>query len=236
MNRLFNVFKKSITERTEYENPVKESYAQSGEDLIVKYIFTARGIEKPSYLDIGANHPLYLNNTYIFYKSGSRGVNIEPNQKMIDRFNNQRPEDKNLTYGVSSIEGELTYYILETPELNTFSKEHMEHMLTQGHQLLATSGIPVKKIDSIIENNFSECQDVIFIDVEGMDYELIASINFNKYQPKVFCVETTIYDRRGNTEKDERITDLLTSKGYMLYADTNINSIYVLKNFWILKN
>jgi hypothetical protein len=112
----------------------------------------------------------------------------------------------------------------------------MEHMLTQGHQLLATSVLPVKKINSIIDNNFSECPDVIFIDVEGMDYELLTSIDFEKYQPKVFCIETTIYDRRGNTEKDERITDFLLSQGYMLYADTNINSIYVLKDFWILKD
>ena len=51
------------------------SYSQSGEDLIVKHIFENLGVKKPSYLDIGAYHPFHLNNTVIFYLSGSHGIN-----------------------------------------------------------------------------------------------------------------------------------------------------------------
>jgi hypothetical protein len=56
----------------------KKSFSQSGEDLIIDFIFNALGISRPSYIDIGAHHPYYLNNTAIFYLRGARGINIEP--------------------------------------------------------------------------------------------------------------------------------------------------------------
>jgi hypothetical protein len=40
------------------------SFSQSGEDLIVKFIFDILKIKKPTYIDIGAHHSSYLSNTY----------------------------------------------------------------------------------------------------------------------------------------------------------------------------
>ena len=50
----------------------KKSYSQTGEDIIIKTALADLGISKPSYLDIGAHHPYYLNNTALFYKQGSQ--------------------------------------------------------------------------------------------------------------------------------------------------------------------
>ena len=44
------------------------SYSQFGEDLIVNRILNLMGIEKLSYLNIGAHNPVCLNNTYFFTK------------------------------------------------------------------------------------------------------------------------------------------------------------------------
>ena len=50
-------FKKSITS--------KSSFSQSGEDLIVKYLFDWRNQVNINYMDIGAYHPININNTYL---------------------------------------------------------------------------------------------------------------------------------------------------------------------------
>ena len=63
--------------RNHLEN-CKISYSQCGEDLILKQLFTALGIGKVNYLDIGAHHPTCLNNTYLFYGYGGHGVCVEP--------------------------------------------------------------------------------------------------------------------------------------------------------------
>jgi glycosyltransferase involved in cell wall biosynthesis len=56
----------------------KISYSQCGEDIIIDFLLTWLKIKNPTYLDIGANDPVKLSNTYYFYKKGSRGVLIEP--------------------------------------------------------------------------------------------------------------------------------------------------------------
>jgi FkbM family methyltransferase len=235
-NKLFSLIQKEkVTERLDYINPQKISYSQSGEDLIVDYIFKVRGLDNVSYLDIGANHPCYLNNTYIFYLKGSKGVNIEPNPKMIERFHNQRPNDVSIAAGAAPVKGELTYYELDSPELNTFSKEHALHMQEKGHTIHRETILPVITINYIIETYFNNISpNVLFIDTEGMDFDLVNSIDFTKYQPEVLCVESVSYELDGSGEKDTKLIDLILSKGYMLYADTNINSIFVRKDFWLI--
>ena len=57
----------------------KPSYSQQGESLIVESICACArdpGIQDPSYLDIGAADPTWINNTYLFYRKGCRGVLI----------------------------------------------------------------------------------------------------------------------------------------------------------------
>ena len=68
----------------------KKSYSQCGEDLIVRYIFDVLRIEHPSYLDIGAHHPFFLNNTALLYEEGSRGVNVEADPQLIHSFYKER--------------------------------------------------------------------------------------------------------------------------------------------------
>jgi hypothetical protein len=52
----------------------------------------------------------------------------------------------------------------------------------------------------------------------------------------VLCVETISYELSGNGKKDLELIDFVLSKGYMLYADTNINTIFVKKTFWNLSD
>jgi FkbM family methyltransferase len=234
-NKLYSLFvKEKITERSDYLNAEKKSFSQSGEDLIVDYIFRARGVTNITYLDIGANHPLFLNNTYRFYLRGCKGVNIEPNPLMIERFLNTRPNDISIQAGAAVEEGELIYYELDTPELNTFSKEHALYMAEKGHSIFRETSIPVITINTIIEKYFdNKAPNVVFIDAEGMDFVLVESFDFESFQPEVFCVESVTYELDGTGIKDDKLINLIKSKGYLLYADTNINSIFVRKDFWL---
>src|SRR5689334_18987985 len=62
------------------------SYSQCGEDIIIDHVFRLRGIPSPSYIDIGANHPYFINNTAMFYERGCRGINIEANPQLLSAF------------------------------------------------------------------------------------------------------------------------------------------------------
>src|ERR1035438_1460830 len=74
----------------------KTSYSQCGEDLIIRYVFDVLKIPCPVYLDIGAHHPRFLSNTFLFYQQGAHGINIEPDPTLFAAFPKQRNRDTNL--------------------------------------------------------------------------------------------------------------------------------------------
>jgi hypothetical protein len=90
----------------------RRTYSQCGEDVIATTVFDMLGIAHPNYLDIGAHHPHFLSNTYLFYRDGSSGVNVEPDPQLHDKFISTRPRDMNLNIGVRPRPGQLDLYIM----------------------------------------------------------------------------------------------------------------------------
>lgn len=212
-----------------------KSYAQCGEDLLIKYIFRLRGIKKPTYLDIGANHPLLLSNTAIFYKAGSRGINVEANPKLIAAFNRKRPHDINLNLGIGTENGDMIFYVMEDDTLSTFSKDEADAMILNGHQIVSTIKIKVVTVQAILTDHFhGSFPDFLTIDVEGLDFAILQSIDYSTSRPKVICVEAAEYSPIGAGKKRNELIDFLVEKGYYEYANTNLNAIMVDKDFWFI--
>ena len=90
----------------------KKSYSQCGEDLIVKFIFDSLSIAKPSYIDIGAHDPFLISNTALFHELGSRGINIDPDDNLLEKIKAVRPEDINLNIGVGPEKSTMDLYIM----------------------------------------------------------------------------------------------------------------------------
>lgn len=211
----------------------KTSYSQSGEDIIVDYIFNAIGINHPSYIDIGAYHPYKYNNTAIFYERGCKGINVEPSPQGIELFRKYRKEDLNLNLGVAKEEGELTYYIMQPQTLNTFSWESVKDFESKGYQKEGEAKVKVTTIQDIISEYWGGLfPDFLSLDVEGLDMEILESIDFGESVPKVICVETVEFSDKGMGEKNTEPIKFLESNGYILYSDTNINSIFVQRKLW----
>lgn len=217
-------------------DPHKISFSQSGEDIIMEYLLGLRNISVPTFLDIGGYHPVYANNTYKFFLKGARGVNIDANPAAIESFKKKRPQDVNLNVGVGSEEGTFPFFIMEEESLNTFSIEELGNLKLSGHSLKQGLDIPVVKVNKIFEQYFKEngC-DLFSLDAEGADFDIIRSFDFNKYAPKVICIETINYTPDGTGSKRTDLCSYIEEKGYFEYANTNINSIYVNKDWWFNK-
>lgn len=212
------------------------SYAQSGEDLILAHIFYKLNITKVSYLDIGANHPRYISNSYYFYLRGGKGVCIEPNPVLFSKIKKIRPGDTVINAGVGideRIEADFYLFPPQADGLSTFSKEDADYWATVGMKGVGKINyqkvikIPLITINSIIEKYFDKAPDFISIDVEGLDLEILKSLDYNLYSPKIICVETLLYDDQQKESKNTAIIDFLKSKGYDIYADTHVNTIFI---------
>lgn len=217
------------------ENFVRNSYSQSGEDLIIEFVFNDLGIEKPSYIDIGAHHPRFINNTFLFYKKGARGINIEPDPNLFAEFLSMRKDDVNLNIGIGEDSGLADFYIINEPSLNTFMKEEAENTTKENpnYKIKEVRKIQLSPIvDVIREHNNGNYPDLLSIDVEGLDEQIIRSINYSGSVPKIMCVETLTFSTSGNGEKKTELIDFIKSKGYLAYADTFINTIFVKEDLW----
>jgi FkbM family methyltransferase len=216
--------------------PGRVSYSQCGEDLIVNYIFGLRGINFPTYLDIGANDPYFLSNTAFFYRKGCRGINIEANPQLIAKLRRHRRKDINLNLGVGITEGEMDFYILSDPTLSSFSKEEVSLSTASGKiRITDVKKIKLTTVEKIIdEYNHGKFPDFLSIDVEGMDQEILHAIPFNRYWPKIICAEAAAYSPIGAGERKNELINFLVSKGYYEYANTNLNAIMVKNEFWFI--
>lgn len=210
------------------------SYSQSGEDLIVDFIFRTLSIDQPTYLDIGAHHPSYINNTYFFYKKGGRGVCVEPDPILFTKIKNSRKRDQSINIGIGvDSQEKANFYILSSKTLNTFSQKEAERYQAFGNQKIEkVINIPLLPINEVIQKYFKKCPNFVSLDVEGLDFEIIKTFNFNENRPEVFCIETLTYTENKTEEKRWDIINFMISNGYMVYADTFINTIFVNSDSW----
>jgi FkbM family methyltransferase len=211
------------------------SFAQAGEDMIADFIFRAIGLEQPTYLDIGAHHPTQLSNTHFFYAKGCRGVNVEPDPDLFAAFVDQRSDDINLNVGIG--EGNvpaLPFHVMSTRTLNTFSKaEATRYEETGLHRIVKVIDVPVVSINSVIAEYFDgRSPDLVSVDVEGLDFEIIKSLDLARYRPTVLCVETLTFSETREEKKIREIEEYLCARGYFVYGDTYINTLFVDRDKW----
>ena len=224
---------KSILRPDDYR---KISYAQCGEDIIVSGLFQTFGIQKPSYLDLGAHHPTYFSNTYYFYLRRSFGVCVEPDPVSFQRIRRKRGRDICLNVGVGTTsQDKAEFFLMSESTLNTFSESDARRIdADTSYKIVGTAQIPLVSVNEIIEQNFSGKPNFVSLDIEGLDLEILTTFDFGRWRPEIFCIETVVFsDKRSEAVKIPEIARLMEQHGYFAYADTYINTIFVDEAVWL---
>ena len=133
-----------------YEKYSKKSYSISNVDLIIDRLLS--NIENGIYIDVGCNHPIKYNNTYLLYKKGWSGINIDLDETAINEFNIMRKNDYNVQELVGSDDGveKEIYYYHERSAINTISKDLAEKRQTKPREIIKKK---TKSLNKIIENS-----------------------------------------------------------------------------------
>lgn len=217
-------------------SPQYLSFAQSGEDRLALFILKHQfGLTDLNFLDIGANHPTELSNTYLFYVEGFHGVLLEPDPDLVKALKKARPKDTVINKAVTvDAADNLDFYLMQPHTLNTFSEkevklyqEHYKDVKVRGKIKVQTT-----QLDVLMKEYFSTGLDFLSIDIEGLDYDILSNFNFKKYRPKVVCVETMVYLQDKELKKSDDVIQLMLKNDYFIYADTYVNTIFVDKKAW----
>jgi FkbM family methyltransferase len=193
-------------------------------------------IECPSYIDVGAYKYDSCSNTYLFYLNGSRGVCIEPDPRLYSAFKANRQGDVCLNAAISyGREEEVELFLFTEPSMNTLLEDEARRRDQVGEsKLVGSVRVPTIRLELVIETYFRRLPDFVSIDIEGLDYEILANFDFGRYPVPVWMVETVEYSPSHIKPKLAQMQTLMESKGYFIYADTYINTCFV-KNDWFFK-
>ncbi len=203
------------------------SWSQSGEDRIAAFVLEQLGVTRPLYLDLGAHHPTRLSNTYLFYRLGARGVLVEANPALHEQLRRKRPKDTCLNMAVATEDGSVSLHVMDASTLSTTSQQDAQSYRDHGHEILRTVEVPALTPASLLARHLPRTPDLVSLDVEGLDLEIVRAWPFDSHRPTVFVIETLEYTRDHDERKLTEIGDAMADRGYLAYADTHINTIFV---------
>ncbi len=201
----------------------RSSFSQEGEDLLLERYFEAYmdWAEARFYVEVGAHHPIRFSNTYRFYRSGWRGITIEPNPAMKLAFSILRSRDTHLTCAVDETSGVAKYYQFMDPALNTLDEEVAQERQSSGHRLEVSGQVPVQRLGEILDECGQANISFMSIDVEGKDLSVLKSNDWDRYRPKIIVVESlTEFGKEG------ALAEFLISKGYVKGSQLFHSSFY----------
>ena len=158
-----------ILKKIYYKKYSKISYSISNVDLIIDRIFSKN--RKGVYIDLGCNHPIKYNNTYLLHKRGWEGINIDSDRKSIEEFKKLRKKDHNVNELVSSKKNKIKYYFYhERSALNTVDPYIVRKRKAKPMMIINRE---TKTLNSIIENSpYKKSKiNLLSVDIENHEYE-----------------------------------------------------------------
>ena len=189
---------------------------------------------------MGCNHPIKYNNTYLLYKRGWTGINIDLDETSIKEFNIIRKKDHNVQKMVGSLDGEEKeiYYYHERSAINTLSKELAEKRTTKPREIIKKTATTLNKI---IENSpyRNKKINLMSIDIENYEYEALKNFNFERYRIDIIITECTdmsqskleIYNQSLEYIINTDLYKLLKKNNYKLINWVNSDLIFVKNDY-----
>ena len=193
-------------------------YSQCKQDkTLEENIF--KGYKNGVFVDVGAHDGVTINNTLYFEKNNNwSGINIEPIRVVYDKLVINRPNSININCAVCNNDGEIEflcntgYTEMISGIKDMFDEKHLQRLQRENNihgSYTETIMVPTKKLETIFDENKITHVNYLSIDVEGAEFEVIKSINFDKVYIDVIGFENN-YDHASIP-----IVQYLSAKGFI---------------------
>lgn len=222
-----NTFKSQSEFRNYFLN--KKIKSQNGQDVFVLEYFNYKrgGI----FVDVGSYDGISFSNTYILEKNYDwNGICIEPIFSTFEKLNKNRNCIK-LNCGISDRNSIEKFVYLEKSSktlsgiLKDYHPKHLEridNLLKKSKSELIEVNIECRTINDILTENNINNVDYMSIDTEGNEFNIIKSLDFNKFNIKCISVE--------NNYNNIDQTQYILSKKYKLIGRLGSDEMFIKQN------
>jgi len=205
-------------------------YSQFGEsEILVRYFQDGKGF----YLDIGSGDPVRGSNTYFLYKQGWTGILIDPISRNIRASKILRRKDRIIQGLVGTANKSYLFFETYPYEYSTTDQEAF-NLLIDGRKakLVRKMYLNTISISQLKLNITLDQPSLLSVDCEGLDLEVLKTIDLNTIKFRVICVEDFDFNP---ISKTSAINQYLNENGYEIVDRAGPSSIYV-KSSWLLEN
>lgn len=203
-------------------------YSQAGETIYILNLLQKKKTEKGFFVEIGANDGKTVSNTYGLVKKGWSGISVEANPRVFIRLESnlkKYPLVKTVCAAVAPQSGPVKLFLGKNdPQglLSTISTESSAWF--DAHRSEAYIEVSGRSLDELLhEQDAPTCPDLLVVDIEGMDYEILQTLDFKKYRPRLIVTED--YQAK-NPEKFL----LLEQAGYTFQGRVGCNTFWLRTN------
>jgi len=189
-----------------FTTPSKRSFAANGEDLLVVGWLRHYqcDLSRIRYIDVGANHPIFLSNTFMLYEAGASGVLIEPDPRQAELLRAKRPRDVVVNAGVAfDHQRSATLFQMTSNGFNTFSRTQADFVVKSSRnwepharqEIVGEITVPLLPLNEIITKHV-QAPAFVSIDTEGFDLAILRTLDLGLLSsdpqiPCFICVEAS---------------------------------------------
>ncbi len=197
-------------------NTSVQSFSQFGEDSLILKFFA--GKTDGFFVEVGANDPENLSQTFLLEHNGWRGILVEPLPNCCECLRSCRPRSQVFQVACGSPEqcGKALLQVNDTESKLTASRPDVS--LVTGYE-----EVRVMTLDEILKQAGNPKVDFLSIDVEGLELEVLHGFNLEKHQPRLLLIEDNLPNRL-NVHRH------MKQHGYRLVKRTGCNNWYVPNN------
>tara|TARA_B100000900_G_C20588764_1_gene720745 strand:- start:271 stop:918 length:648 start_codon:yes stop_codon:yes gene_type:complete len=178
-------------------------YSQDNQDkYLQENIF--KGYKNGIFVDVGAHDGVDINNTLYFEQNHNwTGINIEPIKRVYDVLVKNRPKCINLDCAICNYNGKTKFIsnsgwgerlsgIQDTMDIRHHERLARDRKTHKGETEIVD--VNTRRLESILDEHNISHINYLSIDVEGGEYEVIKSINFEKVFIDVIGFENNYED------------------------------------------
>ena len=198
-----------------------KSFGQTGEDAILRHWLPEK---KGFYVEIGSGKPIADSNTYFLYKRGWSGICVDPileNSRLHKLF---RSRDTHLQILIGEMAQLRSFWEFNSYGFSTANEEVANQLIeSKKVKLLHKSQIRETPLSEIVPLINPLEPSALSIDVEGFEMAVLKSNNWERFSPRIICIEEWELAISVPSEIGKYLLDM----GYIWKGWTGLTSFYV---------